>query len=341
MSIGSMKLETAGNPRSRQTFGFASFILLFGFGFPINAQQTTSIPTIGYISGSDARASSGQVEGFREGLRNLRYHEGKNIVVQYRYAEGKVDRIPVIVAELIKLPVDILVSTNAAAISNAKQATKTVPIVMITTIDPVAGGLIDSLAHPGGNITGVTRLAYELSDKRLEILKQAVPTISRVAILLATGRTRGADLKEYEAAAQALKIALLALLVRGPDPDLQGAFQSAVKERVNALITGRGPVLNNYRRQIADLAIKNRLPLMSEGSQYVDAGALMSYATSDAESSKRAATYVDKILKGTKPADLPVEQPTKFELAINLRTAKQIGVTIPPNVLARADRVIK
>lgn len=315
--------------------------ILLALGFPAEAQQTEKAPRLGYISGSDANASLAQVEGFREGLRNLGYQEAKNILIEYRYAGGNVDRIPTIVAELIKLQVDVLVSTNAAAISAAKQATKTIPIVMVTTIDPVAGGLIDSLARPGGNITGVTRLAYELSDKRLELLKEAVPTISRVGVLLATGRTRGADLKEYEVTAQTLKLQLVSLLVRGPEPDLQGAFHSAAKGRVNALMTGRGPVLNNYRKQIADLAIMNRLPLMSEGSQYVDAGALMPYATNDAESSRRAATYVDKILKGAKPADLPVEQPTKFELVVNLQTAKRIGVTIPPNVLARADRVIR
>lgn len=168
-----------------------------------------------------------------------------------------------------------------------------------------------------------------------------MPTISRVGVLLATGRTRGVDLKEYDVTAQTLKLQLVSLLVQGPEPDLQGAFQSAAKERVNALMTGRGPILNNYRKQIADLAILNRLPLMSEGNQYVEAGALMSYATNDAESSRRAATYVDKILKGAKPADLPVEQPIKFELIVNLKTAKQLGLTIPPNVLARADRVLK
>ena len=212
------------------------------------AQQTEKIRRIGYISGSDAKASLAQVEGFQEGLRNLGYKEGKNILIQYRYAEGKVDRIPSIVAELIKLQLDVLVSTNAAAISAAKQATKTIPIVMVTTIDPVAGGLIDSLARLGGNITGVTRLA------------------SRVGVLLATGRTRGVDLKEYDVTAQTLKLQLVSLLVQGPEPDLQGAFQSAAKERVNALMTGRGPILNNYRKQIADLAILNRLPLMSAGN---------------------------------------------------------------------------
>jgi putative ABC transport system substrate-binding protein len=175
----------------------------------------------------------------------------------------------------------------------------------------------------------------------LEFLKEAVPTISRVGVLLAAGRIRGVDLKEYEIAAQALKIQLLSLIVQGPEPDLQAAFQAAAQGRVNGLVTGRGPVLNTYRKQIADLAIMNRLPLMSEGREYVEAGAFMSYATNDAESSSRAATYVDKLLKGAKPADLPVEQPTKFELVINLKTAKQIGLTIPPNVLARADRVIK
>ena len=268
--------------------------------------------------------------------------EGKNILVEYRYAEGMEDRLPGLVAELVQLKVDVLIVPPLRAIRAAKQATKTIPIVMVTTADPVATGLIDSLARPGGNITGVTRFTAELSGKRLELLKEAVTGLSRVGVLWdAVGAGSGNSFKEYDMAARVLKIPLQSLEVRGPNPNLDGAFLAATKDRVSALITITGGLFNLYRKRIADLAIKNRLPSMNERSEYVEAGALMSYAAKDADLYRRAATYVDKILKGTKAADLPVEQPTKFELIVNLKTAKQIGVTIPPNLLARADRVIR
>jgi len=263
----------------------------------------------------------------------------KNILVEFRSAEGKLDRIPGFVAELVQRNVDVLIATNLPA---AKEATKSIPIVILTVQDPVATGLVDSLARPGGNITGLTTLARDLSGKRLELLKEAVSGMSRVGVLWdanAPGPVIG--FKEYEAAARALKVQLQSLEVRGPNPDLEGAFQAAANGRANALITIRNPVLSRYRKQIAELAIKNRLALMYEASDWVEAGGLVSYAAIDAENYRRLATYVDKILKGTKPADLPVEQPTKFELVINLKTAKQIGVTIPPSVLARADKVIR
>ena len=279
------------------------------------------------------------VEAFREGLRDLGYIEGKNILVEYRYIEGKRDRIPGLVAELVQLKVDILVVT--AAFLTAKQSTKTIPIVMAINANPVALGLIDSLARPGGNITGLTTLNRELSGKRLELFKEVVPGISRVGVLNEATPTTGNALEEYEAAARALKMPLQALKVRGPNPDLEGAFRDAVKGRVSALISVRAGVLLPHTKKIADLAIKNRLPSMFEGSALVDDGGLVSYSASEAESYRRAAWYVDKILKGAKPADLPVEQPMKFELVINLKTAKQIGLTIPPNVLARADKVIR
>ncbi|HTN73497.1 MAG TPA: ABC transporter substrate-binding protein, partial [Methylomirabilota bacterium] len=212
----------------------------------------------------------------------------------------------------------------------------TIPIVMVIADDPVATGLVDSLARPGGNITGLTRLTQELNGKRLELLKEVVPTASRVGVLLVAGFT---VFREYEAAARPLKVQLQSLEVRAPSPDLEGVFRDAVAGRVRALIATRALV--GYRKQIGDLAVKKRLPLMSEGSDFVDAGGLVSYAAIDAENYRRAAYYVDKILKGAKPADLPVEQPTKFELVINLKTAKQIGLTIPPTVLFQADKVIK
>jgi putative tryptophan/tyrosine transport system substrate-binding protein len=322
---------------------FALCALLPALCASAEAQQPAKIPRIGWVSGSgDPNTPGPQVEAFRQGLRDIGYVEGKNMVVEYRYAEGKMDRIPSLVAELVQLKVDVLVSPNGPAILAAKQATKTVPIVMVVVLDPVATGIVDSLARPGGNITGVSTLNRELSGKRLELLKEAVPRISRLGVLWdanAPGPKSG--FKEYEDAARALKIQLQSLEVRGPNPDFEGAFQAATKGRVNALITVRAAVLNRYAKQIADLAIKNRLPSMHEQSQYVEAGGLMSYSTNDAESFKRAAVYVDKILKGAKPADLPVEQPTKFEFIINLKTAKQIGLTIPPEVLARATKIIK
>jgi putative ABC transport system substrate-binding protein len=295
------------------------------------------------VSGTgDPQTPGLQIEGFRQGLRNLGYIEGKSILVEYRYAEGKQDRIPSLVAELVQLKVDVLVLGTSIGVQAAKQATKTIPIVMVTTTNPVAIGLVDSLARPGGNITGLATLIRDLSGKRLELLKEAAPGISRVGILWdAASKSAALGFKEYEEAARALKTQLQSLEVRAPNPDLEDAFQAAAKGRANALITIRGPLLNRHPKQIAELAIKNRLPSMYEGSRYVEAGGLMSYSPNDAETWGRAATYVDKILKGAKPADLPVEQPMKFEFVINLKTAKQIGLTIPPNVLARADRVIR
>jgi putative ABC transport system substrate-binding protein len=319
-------------------FVLALSALLFALCSPAEAQQPTKIPRIGFVSGvGDPKTPGYHVEAFRQGLRDLGYTEGKNIVVEYRYVEGKLDRYPSLLAEFVQLKVDILVVT--AAFRAAKQATKTIPIVMVTTVDPVAMRLIDSLARPGGNITGLTRFTRELSGKRLELLKEVVPTISRVAVLWTQGTTT--SFKEYEPAARALKIALQSLDVRGPNPDLEGAFQGAVKGRANALVTILNPLLNRYRKQIAELAIKHRLPSMYEATDYVEAGGLMSYSASDADLFRRAAVYVDKILKGAKPVDLPVEQPTKFELLINLKTAKQIGLTIPQSVLYRADKVLK
>ena len=304
------------------------------------AQQPARVPRIGYVTVTDNLSSpSPNLEAFRQGLRDLGYVEGKNLIIEFRSAEGKPDRIPSLVTELVQLKVDVLVSQATGGILAAKQATKTIPIVMVTVQDPVARGLIDSLARPGGNITGLIRLTVELSGQRLELLKELVPGISRVGMLWENGSSIG--VKGYEAQAPALKIELQSLEVRGPNPDFEGAFQAAVKGGARALITVTGGLLNRYPKAIADLAIKNRMPSMYERSPFVDAGGLLSYAPNDVDSYRRAATYVDKILKGAKPADLPVEQPRKFELVINLKTAMQIGLTIPPNVLARADKVIK
>jgi putative ABC transport system substrate-binding protein len=263
-------------------------------------------------------------------------------VIEYRGAEEKTDRIPSFVNELVQLQVDVLVVPTArSAIRAAKQATKTIPIVMVTLVDPVANGLVDSLARPGGNITGLATLQRDLSGKRLELLAEVVPRISRVGILRDADSLFSLNFKEYETVARGLKIQLQSLEVRRPNPDLEGAFQAAAKGDSRAVITITTPLLFRNSKQIADLAIKNRLPSMYEGRTWVEAGGLMSYSANDLEVFRRVATYVDKILKGAKPADLPVEQPTKYEMVVNLKTAKQIGLTVSQSVLYRANKVIK
>ena len=307
------------------------------------AQQSTKVPRIGFVGASGTTNNPrSNFNVFQQALRDLGYVDGKNILIEYRNAEGKLDLIPILVDELVQLKIDVLVTTNPIAIRTAKKATKTIPIVMVSSADPVATGIVDNLARPGGNITGLSLLARDLSGKRLELLTEAIPGVRRIGVLWdADSSVMSSGLKEYEAAARATKVQLQSLEVRGPRPDLDSAFHTATKEQVGGLITVRTSVLNLYAKRIADLAVTNRLPSMFEVSSYVEVGGLMSYANSDAESFKRAATYVDKILKGANPAELPIEQPTKFELVINLKTAKQIGLTIPPNVLARADKVIR
>lgn len=323
--------------------GLALSAVLLALSFPSEAQQPGKIPRVGYVAaGGDPNNPGSLVEAFRQGLRELGYIEGKNILVEFRYGEGNRELVQSLVTELVQLKVDVLVVTSLTSIRAAKQATKTIPTVMVTVQDPVETGIVESLAHPGGNITGVTTLARELSGKRLELLKEVVPRMSRAGVLWdanAPGTIIG--FKEYEAAARALKIQLQSLEVRGPSPDLAGAFQTAAKGRVSAVITIGNPLLGRYQNQIAELAIKNRKPSMCERSDYVDAGCLVSYAANQADQYRRAAYYVDRVLKGTKPADLPVEQPMKFEFVINLKTAKQIGVTIPQWTLMKADRVIR
>jgi putative ABC transport system substrate-binding protein len=319
--------------------GLALGALLFALTFPAEAQQLKKVPRVGYLSGTGSEAPT--IEAFRRGLLDLGYIEGKNILFEYRDIGVTQERIPGLVAELVQLKVDVLVVSTGPMIRVAKRATKTIPIVMVTTEDPVATGLIDSLARPGGNVTGLTLLTRELSGKRLELLKEVVPTISRIGVLVPDSPDAGIRFKEYEAAARSLKMPIQPLELRGPNPNFEGAFQTAANGHVSALIVTRNALLIVNRKQIADLAIKNRLPSMSERSDMVEAGGLVSYATNEAENYRRAAIYVDKILKGAKPGDLPVEQPTKFEFVINLKTAKQLGLTISPNVLARADKVIK
>jgi putative ABC transport system substrate-binding protein len=322
---------------------FALTALLHALCLPIWAQQPKKVPRIGLLQRRVAPTPTNPdplADAFLRGLKDLGYVDGQNMVFEHRYAEGRTDRLPKLVAELVQLSVDVIVVASSRAIRVAKQATKTIPIVIVTQADPVATGFVESLARPGGNITGLTRLTSDLSGKRLELLKEAVPAVSRVGILTG-GTAADTSVQDYEAPARAFNIRLQSLTLRGPKPDFAETFQAAVKEGVNALITNRDAVTASYPKRIADLAIKHRLPSMNEDSPYVEAGGLMSYSTDDAEQFRRAAIYVDKILKGANPSDLPVERPTKFEFVINLKTAKQIGLTIPPNLLVRANRVIK
>ena len=319
-------------------------VMLFALGFSVEAQQEAKLPRVGYLAPLSQASESARIEPFRQGLRDLGYIEGKNILVEYRYAEGNNDRLSGFVAELVQLKVDVLVAEGLSAARAAKKLTKMIPIITVTSADLVAAGIVDSLARPGGNITGLTRLTRDLSGKRLELFKETVPRMSRVGILLAVGagsETAAMGFKEYEVAARALKIQLQPQEVRGPNPDLDGAFEALAKGPAQAIIVSISPLIRRHTKAITDLAIKNRLPSMYEASDFVEAGGLVSYSTSDPEVFRRAAAYVDKILKGTKPTDLPVEQPMKFELVINLKTAKQIGLTIPQSVLFRADKVIR
>jgi putative ABC transport system substrate-binding protein len=311
-------------------------------GAVAQAQQPTKVPRIGYLAVSSRSANPARIEAFRQGLRELGYVEGKSIVIEYRYAEGKFDRVPALAAELVSLKVDVIVTAGPIPTRAAKEATATIPIVMTNEGDPVGTGFVASLARPGGNITGLSTLAPELSGKRLELLKEIVPRLSRVAFFgTSTLPGNAQSLKETELAAGAFGVKLQYLDVLSPK-DIETAFRAASKGRADGiLMMVAGGVTSAHQTEIAELAVKSRLPVIYRGRALVEDGGLMSYATSLADLYWRAATYVDKILKGAKPADLPVEQPIKFEFIINLKAAKQIGLTIPPNVLARADRVIK
>ena len=321
--------------------GIALCAMLFTLSLPAQAQQAAGIPRIGILIPSSASFLSTRREAFHRRLRELGYVEGKNIVIEYRYAEGKPERLPDLVAELVRLKVDIIVTAGPGATLAAKKASGTIPIVFAAANDPVGTGLVSSLARPGGNITGLSTMTPDLDGKRLELLKEAFPKVARVAFLWESGGTRGNQtLTDMEAPAKALGLKLQSLPVRSLD-DFDSAFARAKRDGAQALITTTGSLINTQQRRVLDLAAKNRLPAIYHYSEFVEAGGLMSYAPNQADLWRRAADFVDKILKGAKPADLPVEQPTKFELVINLKTAKQIGLTIPQRVLARADRVIK
>ncbi len=305
------------------------------------AQQPKKVPRIGYLAASSASSQAPRLEVFGLGLRELGYVEGKNIVIEYRYAEGKLDRLPALAAELVHLRVDVIVTSGPQTTRAVKEVTSTIPIVMAQDTDPVGNGFVASLARPGGNITGLATLAPEISGKQLELLKEIVPKLSRVAVLGTSTRPGNAQqLREIELAAGAFGVKLQYLDILS-FKDIETAFRAAGKGRAEAVLVLASPFLNSQRTQTMDLAKKGRLPAMYYAPDWVEGGGLMSYGVSYTDLYRRAATYVDKILKGRTPADLPVEQPMKFEFIINLIAARQIGLTIPPNVLVRATKVIR
>jgi putative ABC transport system substrate-binding protein len=328
----------------KNVFCLALGAMLFALCFSAEAQQLKKVPRIGYLSAVDPATDSARVEGIRLALRQLGYIEGQNIAIEYRYGEGKRDRYPDLAAELVRLKVDIIVvGEGRRPIQAAKNATKTIPIIMVGTgLDPVEAGLVESLARPGGNVTGITNLTRELGGKRLELLKETVPKLARVAVLYDPTTPSLHEVKELlPADAHALKLTIQPWEIRAVD-DFEKVFAALNKQRPDGLyviISGR--VMRPNRKRIAELALKSRLPSVYDNREIVEAGGLMSYAADLADGYRRVAIYVDKILKGAKPRDLPIEQPTKFELVINLKTANQIGVTIPQKVLVRADKVIK
>jgi putative ABC transport system substrate-binding protein len=316
-------------------------VTLLAVAVVTEAQQQKKIPRVAFLTPGSQSDNAARTEAFRQGLRELGRVEGENVVFEWRHADGKLDRLPAIAAELVGLKVDVIVTGGSASTRAAKDATVTIPIVMTQDPDPVGSGFIASLARPGGNVTGLSNLVSDLGGKRLELLKEILPRLSRVAVF-GTSTTPGnaQQVREAELAALGFGVKLQYKDVR-EFTDIESAFRAATKGRAEAVLVLAGAVFNSHRKQIADFAIRSRLPTIFINQTYVEDGGLASYGASITNLYRRAATYVDKILRGTKPADLPVEQPMKFELIINLKTAKQIGLTIPPNVLVRADRVIK
>ena len=321
----------------------SAFVAFFSIA---EAQQTAKTPRIGFIysTGTPETPSlhSTLFEAFRVGLRDLGYVEGKNIAIERRYAEGRLDRMPALVNELVQEKVDIILAVNNVVIRAAKEASKTIPIVMLSTVDPVAAGYVESFAHPGRNITGLAWLSRDLSAKRVELLKELLPKMSRVGILWdGDGPGPAVAFKEYTGATQAFKLELRSLKIQGPTPDLPGAFQAAKTARLDALIVVANPLMGQSTKQVFELATKNRLPSMTEEGRYVDAGGLISYGANLADLYRRAAEYVVDILKGAKPGDLPVKLASRFEIFINLKTSNELGILIPQHVLVQADNVIK
>ena len=310
----------------------------------VTAQPREKVPRVGYLNPGSLSdpASQRRLEAFRQGLRDLGYVEGQNIAIESRWAEGKYDRYPALAADLVRLKVDVIVAQGGAATQAVQQATRTIPIVMSLVLDPVASGLVPSLARPGGNVTGTSFMGPDMVGKQLQLLKEVVPKVSRVALLTNPANPASAPgLREAEAAARALGVRLQALEARNPQ-EIDSAFAAMTREHAGALLIFPDPIFTNQRRQIAELAAKRRLPALHGGTpEYAEAGGLMVYSPNILDLHRRAATYVDKILKGAKPGDLPVEQPTKFELVINLKTAKALGLTIPQSLLVRADEVVQ
>jgi putative ABC transport system substrate-binding protein len=321
---------------SKSTLALFVTILIFPFVHPAQAQQPAKLPRIGLLIPVSQSAFSSRMDAFRKGLRELGYVEGQNIVIEYRFADEKTDRLPDLAHELVRVKSDVIVTASAPGVSAAKKASSSVPIIFAGITDPIASGHVASFARPGGNVTGLTNISQELDGKRLELLKETFPKIARVAYLW----SKNSPETEMKAVARTLGLQLQTLAV-ATSADFDNAFEVAIKGRSQALIMSPSPLFITNRKRIVEFAATNKMPGIYPTSDFVEVGGLMAYGHSSLENWRRAATYVDKILKGAKPADLPVEQPMKFELVINLKAAKQIGLTIPPNVLARADRVIK
>ena len=335
-----MRREAIGNSKDAKVFCFALCALLFALGVSADAQQT-NIPKIGILQSGSASSSTSNINAFRKGLRELGYAEGKNILLEYRYADGKVSRLSELASELVQLKVDVIVAAGTQSTTAAKQATSTIPIVVGAAGDLVGTGLVASLARPGGNVTGSTVISPDVSGKRVELLKEVVPKASRVAMLLySSSGTDRDEVKQTKIAAQPLRVKIQIVEVRDPG-DFQAAYTAMKRENVDALILTQSSFTNFHRKQLTGLGVKNRLPTMCESARWTEDGCVMSYGPDLPYQYHRIAVYVDKILKGAKPAELPVEQPTKFELIINLKAAKQIGLTIPQWVLVKADRVIR
>src|SRR5262245_7721284 len=327
----------------RSVFCSALCAILFALCVSAEAEQAGKVPRIGYLvaAGSAGSPETRRREAFRQGLRDLGYVENQNIIIERRAAEGKLDRLDELAAELVRLKVDVFVATGNRVVRAAKRATSTIPIVTTLVTDPVENGFVASLARPGGNITGLTSLGGELSGKRLELLKEVVPRLSRLMVFVSSSSPGNSQtVHQIESVAKTMGVQITYKDILRLD-DIDAAFKAAGKNRPDAMLMLPNAVLLLYRKRVVELASQNRIPMMYDASEYVQIGGLISYAADAADLVRRSATYVDKILKGAKPADLPVEQPMKFELAINLKTAKQIGLTIPPNVLARADKVIR
>jgi putative ABC transport system substrate-binding protein len=324
---------------SKKAIRFALTAMLLALSFSAEAQQSAKVARIGFLS--PGYEPSPVSEAFVGGLRELAYIEGRNIAVEYRHGEGRFDRLPDLAAEMVRLKVDVIIARGLAAAKTAKDATRTIPIVTVAS-DPVGAGLVASLARPGGNVTGLDLTWQDLSEKWLQLLKEVVPRFSHVAVIWdPDGAGSSLRFKEIKGAAQSLGVQLQSLEVRGSNPDFESALKSATKEQAQAVVVAATPIYRAHRTRLVNLTGKSRLPAVYDDREFVDSGGLMSYGPNHADLYRRAAYYVDRILKGAKPADLPIERPTKFELIINLKAMRQIGLTIPPNVLARADKVIR